>query len=318
MVTRREFLIAAAGAAATGAVRADRADRLERIGVQLFSVPKLLEQDFPGTLKMLAGLGYREVELFGPYPFSVPAAHASWRAVTPSLGFTGSGYFGRTAQEVRRILDDNGLTSPSMHVDLGTLRTRLGDVADAAHALGQRYAGIASIPPEERRTLDDYKRRADEFNAIGARAEQLGFQLLYHNHGYGLAEMEGQVPLHVVLERIDPRLVAMEMDIYWTTAGGADPVALLDAYPGRYRLMHVKDMKQRARFKGDGGDPAQWIELFPYMTTAGSGVLDLPRILGHAKRAGVRHFYVEQDLAANPVEELGASIRYLRGLELAG
>jgi sugar phosphate isomerase/epimerase len=323
MVSRRDFLMAAAGAAgvaATGAAAAGApsADRLDRIGVQLFSLPKLLEQDFPGTIRMLAGLGYREVELFGPYPFSVPAAQDAWKALTPMLGFSGSGYFGRTPREVRRILDDNGLAAPSMHVDLDTLRQRLGQVGEAAHALGHRYCGIAAIPPEERRTLDDYRRRADELNAIGTRATAMGFQLLYHNHGYGLSPMAGTVPLRELLDRLDPTAVALEMDLFWTVAGGADPVALLDAYPKHYRLMHVKDMTKQARFAGDGNDPQQWFALFPLMTTAGDGVLDLPRILGRARRAGVRHFHVEQDLAADPPAALGASIRYLRGVELAG
>ena len=108
----------------------------------------------------------------------------------------------------------------------------------------------------------------------------------------------------------------MEMDLFWTVAGGADPVELLDAYRGRYRLMHIKDMKQRVRFSGDGGDPAQWIELFPYVTDAGSGVLDLPTILSHAKRSGVEHFLVEQDLVANPGESLRKGYQFLSRLDL--
>ena len=326
MPTRRDFLKHSAVTTAAGLVIgrdnnwqiADRAaERLERIGVQLFSVPKLLERDFAGTMTMLAGIGFKEVEFFGPYPFSVATAQERWNAITPSLGFSGSGYFGLTAKQVREILDRNGLSSPSMHVDLDTLRTRLGDVAEAAHVLGQRYAGIASIPLDERRTLDGYKRVADEFNTIGERAAKVGLTFLYHNHGYGLSELEGQIPFKVVLERTDPKFVAMEMDIYWTTAGGADPVAYLDAYPGRFRLMHVKDMVKRVRFSGDGGDPSQWEALFPFMTTAGNGVLDLRAILSHAKRSGVQHFYVEQDLAPHPNEDLRRSFRYLAALELA-
>ncbi|HKG90574.1 MAG TPA: sugar phosphate isomerase/epimerase, partial [Gemmatimonadaceae bacterium] len=291
-MNRRAFL-ATAGAAATGVVAACRsgapgagatsgAGRLDRIGVQLFSLPKLLEQDFDGTLAMLARLGYQEVELFGPYPFSVPAAHERWREVTPMLGFSGSGYFGRSARQVRESLDRHGLAAPSMHADLDTLRDRTEQVGEAAQTLGHRYAGIASIPPERRRTLDDYRRMADELNAIGARAKPMGFKVLYHNHGYGLSPLEGEIPLRILLDRLDPAVVSTEMDLFWTVAGGADPVALLDAYPRLYRLMHVKDMTKQARFAGDGGDPAQWVALFPFMTTAGSGVLDLPRILAHA------------------------------------
>jgi sugar phosphate isomerase/epimerase len=310
--------LAAARAALGGGPGAAGAERLGAIGVQLFSLPKLLERDFDGALAMLARLGYKEVELFGPYPFSAPAAHAGWKAAAPRLGFSGSGFFGRTAAEVRAALDRHGLVAPSMHVDLDTLRDRTEQVGEAARALGHRYCGIASLPPERRRTLDDYRRMADELNAVGARARPLGFKVLYHNHGYGLAPLGGQVPLRVLFDRLDPEVVAAEMDLFWTVAGGADPVALLDAYPRLYRLMHVKDMTRRARFAGDGSDPSQWFALFPVMTTAGNGVLDLPRILGRARRAGVEHFFVEQDLAARPEQALGASIRYLRGAELRG
>ena len=330
MVNRRDFLATAAAAAAglaagcrrgatpnggAAAASAAPADRLGPLGVGLFTLPKSLEQDFDGTLAMIAGLGYREVELFGPYPFSVPAAQEGWKAAGQMLGFSGSGFFGRTARQVRESLDRHGLTSPSMHVDLDTLRDRTEQVGEAAQVLGWRYAGIAQIPPERRRTLDDYRRMADELNAIGARARPMGFKVLYHNHGYGLTPLEGQLPARVLFDRLDPGVVALQMDVFWTVAGGADPVELLDAYPQLYRLMHVKDMSRQGRFTR-GGDMQDVLALFPLMTPAGSGVLDLPRILAHARRAGVQHFYVEQDLAANPPEQLGASIRYLRGLTL--
>jgi sugar phosphate isomerase/epimerase len=248
----------------------------------------------------------------------VPAAHAAWTAAAPALGFSGSGYFGRTARQVRESLDRHGLTAPAMHVDLETLRERADQVGEAAQVLGHRYAGIASIPPARRRTLDDYRRVADELNAIGTKAARAGFKVLYHNHGYGLSPVEGQIPLRVLLDRLDPAVVAAEMDLFWTVAGGADPVALLEAYPRLYRLMHVKDMTEQARFAGDGGDPSQWFALFPLMTTAGAGVLDLPRIVARARRAGVEHFFVEQDLAADPAAQLGASIRYLRAMPAGG
>ena len=90
-------------------------ERLNTIGLQLFSIPKVLEKDFAGTMKMIAQTGYKEIEFYGPYPFSAPEDTESWKSVTPSLGFSGSGYFGLTVNEVKKILDDNGLSSPSMH-----------------------------------------------------------------------------------------------------------------------------------------------------------------------------------------------------------
>ena len=288
---------------------------LDKIGLQLFSVPKMLEKDFEGTMKTLSEIGYKELEFFGPYPFSTDNAKKSWSAVTPSLGFSGSGYFGRTPQQVKEILDRYNLATPSMHVDLDTLRTKMNEAGEAAHMLGQTYAGISAIPQDQRHTLDDYKRMADEFNKLGEAAQKVGFKFIYHNHGYGLKEMEGKIPFDVILERTDPNLVFLEMDIYWMTAGGADVVKYLDKNPNRFKLMHVKDMAKQVRFSGDGGDSKQWIELFPYMTTAGNGVLDLKTILSHAKKSGMEHFIVEHD-RVDDANALKKSYNYLATLEL--
>jgi sugar phosphate isomerase/epimerase len=331
MISRRSFLatttVAAAGiaagcrphAAATGiapnASSSGSPGHLDRLGVGLFTVPKSLDHDFDGTLAMIAGLGYKEVEFFGPYSFSVQAAQDGWKGAAAALGFAGSGLFGRTPRQVREVLDRNGLTSPSMHVDLDTLRDRTEQVGEAAHEIGWKYCGLAMIDAERRRTLDDYKRNGDLLNEIGMRAKASGFKVLYHNHGYGFTPLEGQIPERVLFDRLDPSVVSLEMDIFWTVAGGADPVELLDAYPKLYRLMHVKDMSKIGRFTR-GGDMQEIMGLFPLMTTAGNGVFDLPRILGHAKRNGVEHFYVEQDLAADPPAQLAASERYLSTVTL--
>ena len=230
MPSRREFVVTLGGAAAGVAVgyrsggsaasvipnaspAGGAPDRLGPLGVGLLTLPKPLEKDFDGTLGMLSGLGYKEVELFGPYPFSTDAAKAGWAATSKTLGFNGSGFFGRTARQVRESLDRYGLTLPSMHVDFDTLRDRTEQIGEAARELGGRYAGIASIPEDRRRTLDDYRRMADELNAIGQRAKPMGFKVLYHNHGYGLTPMEGQIPARVVFDRLDPTVVALEMDI---------------------------------------------------------------------------------------------------------
>ena len=323
MIDRRDFIKSAAAVAFGSLMAACETQseapsgpaRLARIGVGLFTIPHMLEQDFAGAMKKLAHIGYKEVEFFGPYPFSVSEAHDAWKPVAETLGLSQSGYFGLTSQQVREILDKNGLSSPSMHIDMTTLQRRLDDVAEAAHTLGQRYVGIAAIRPEERKSLDDYKRIADAFNELGTRMDKVGLKFLYHNHGYGLVEMEGEIPFKILLERTDPNLVILEMDVYWMTAGRSDPVAYLDAYPGRFRLMHIKDMTERVEFAGDGGDPSQWIDLFPYMADAGSGVLDLAAIITHARKTGVQHYYVERDLASNADKTLESSYQYLSSLE---
>ena len=287
---------------------------LEKIGIQFFSLPKMLDEDLTGALSMLSKIGYIEVELYGPYSFSSPSAIEKWNAVTPSLGFKGSGYFGHTAKEMKKLLQENGFSVPSIHTDLDTLQTRMNKLGEASQILGNRYVVLPSIPAENRRTLDDYKKMAEAFNTIGESAKMEGIKFAYHNHGYGLKEVNGQIPLELIFSNTDPSLVFFEMDLYWTTAGGGDPISLLEKYKGRYPLMHVKDMTKKVHFSGDGGDPKQWIELFPYMTTAGNGVLDLKTILIKAKENGTKHFIVEQDMVKEPEIALKKSFDYLASL----
>jgi sugar phosphate isomerase/epimerase len=317
-MNRREFVKHSAVLSATGLLFSSeipgQSRLIEKIGIQFFSLPKLLEKDFEGALKMLSKIGYREVELYGPYTFSPDAEKKEWDSITPSLGFKGSGFFGHTVTEVKSLLNQNNLTAPSMHADLDTLRSRMDKLGEAAHVLGTEFVTLPAIPEEKRKTLDDYRKMAETFNQIGEAAKKVGVKFAYHNHGYGLKEKDGQIPLKLILDGTDPSLVFLEMDLYWTTAGGADPIAYLDAYKNRYRLMHVKDMSKKVQFSGDGGDPQQWIELFPYMTTAGNGVIDLKTILPKAKENGVQHFIVEQDMVAQPEVALKKSFDYLASL----
>jgi sugar phosphate isomerase/epimerase len=318
MLNRRRLLKESAAAALAAMLLPSSKFRhdtlIDKVGIQLFSLPKLLEKDFAAALSMLSSMGYKELELYGPYDFSTDAAKKSWDKVTPALGFKGSGYFGLKATDVKRLLKQNGLTAPSMHTDLDTLEHGMNQLAEAANFIGSEYVVLPAIPGDKRKTLDDYRKMADTFNGIGDAAKKQGVKFAYHNHGYGLKEMDGQVPLKLILDNTDPSLVFLEMDLYWTTAGGADPIGYLQNYPDRYRLMHVKDMTKKMQFSGDGGDSNQWIELFPYMTTAGNGVIDLKTILPKAKEMGVKHFIVEQDMVANPESALKKSIDYLQGL----
>lgn len=311
-MNRRSFLaLTSAGVLSSSQLLAFK-PVVDKIGIQFFSLPKMLEKDLKGTLAMLAKMGYREVELYGPYEFSAESAKSGWAAVTPSLGFSASGFYGHSASDMKSLLSANGLSAPSMHTDLETLRHHMPKLAEAANTIGAQYVVLPAIPGPERKTLDDYSRLADDFNKIGAEAKKYGVKYAYHNHGYGIKEVNGVMPLSKILDGTDPKLVFFELDLYWTTAGGADPIALLEKYKGRYHLMHVKDMSKKVTFSGDGGDSNQWIELFPFMTTAGSGVLDLKNILTKAKASGMKHFIVEQDMVANPEVALKKSCDFLK------
>lgn len=315
---RRQFLqsaslLTAAGLISPQSLLAEKSG-VKKIGVQLFSLPRLLEKDFRSAIQLIAQIGYREVELFGPYPFSATETKESWKTVTSQLGFSGSGYFGLGEKKVKEVLNENKITVPSVHTDLVTMQKHMPELGKAGDALGFKYIGLPAIPPPLRTNLDSYKKMADEFNRIGEQAKKEGLRFTYHNHGYGLKEIDGQIPLNMIMERTDPKLVFFEMDIFWTVAGGADPVSYLKSYPNRYHLMHLKDMKEKKQFSGDGGDPRQWIELFPYMTTAGDGALNLKDIAKAAQEAGVKHFFVEQDMVADPEVALKRSFDYLKGI----
>lgn len=286
--------------------------KINKIGLQLWSIARMMQDDPLKGLGLLKANGYKEVELFGPYPFSSQKDKETWNSITPLLGFSGSGYFGRDVKEFKSVLSDHGLSSPAMHIGLDTLRNNMAQTAEAANTMGQTYVGIAAIPEDERKSIDDYKRLADDFNKIGENAKKNGVRFYYHNHGYGLKPVDGKVPFDIILENTDPALVYFEMDVFWTIAGGADAVRYLNNNAGRYKLMHVKDMKQQARFSGDGSNPQQWIELFPHITDAGSGVLDLKSILEAAQKSGVEHFILENDVMTKPEESLKSGAAFMR------
>lgn len=272
----------------------------------------MLAADFEGTIALLAKMGYREIETFGPYAFSDPRQIASWKAITPSLGFSGSGFFGHTTKSAGAIFRRYGLRVPSLHTDLFSLQTRMPELAEAAYLLGASYVTLPSLPANMRKTLDDYRRAADVFNAIGKSALRSGVRFAYHNHGYGFTPIDGKVPLDVLIEATHPTQVFFELDTYWTVAGGADPKDYLRRYRGRYRMMHLKDMKGAHRFSGDGGGPQEWISLFPHMTPLGTGSLDIKGIVAEARKSGIEHFFVEQDHAEDVIAAIKSSAGYLR------
>ncbi len=316
MTTRREFikntsLLATVAAVTPFSEVMASLVKENKLGIQLFSIPKMLSEDYLGGIKMLSELGYKELELYGPFPFSDERNKKRWNDVSKMLGFSGSGYFGKTAQDVKKMLGDYGLSTPGTHTDLDTLENNMGALSEAANTMGWKYVTLPAIPDERRKTLDDYKRIADSFNKIGESAKKSGIRFGYHNHGYGIKPTDGQIPLEIILKNTDPNLVFFELDIFWTTCGGADPIELLSKYPNRYKMLHLKDMKEKKQFEGNGGDASQWIPMFRHMASAGDGILDLKGIVKKAKEIGVEHFFVEQDMVANPQVALKRSSEFL-------
>ena len=149
-------------------------------------------------------------------------------------------------------------------------------------------------------TLDGYKRVADDFNRAAQAAKDAGVQFAYHNHDFEFQRMEGRLPFDVLLENTDAKLVQYEIDLYWITKGGQDPLTYFERWPGRVPLVHVKDSM---------GEPEH------RMVDVGQGKIDWKRIFAKREQAGIRHFFVEHDQPPQPFEDITTSYTYLKNLE---
>lgn len=318
MLPRRKFL-QLSGTALTAAVTMNitgcsTAYKPRPWGIQLFSIPQMVAADFAGTLAKLSTLGYKEIEFFGPYAFSAPATIERWKPLAEQLGIGQNAFYGFTVSDARKMLTDNGLMAPAAHLDLGTLRTNLHEASKNLTALGARYVVVPTLMETSIATADDYKKLAEEFNAMGKQMKEHGVRFVYHNHGYEHAPKDGEIPMDILLTNTDSETVMFELDIFWMQAAGASPVDYLKKYPGRFKLMHVKDAAEAIRFSGDGSTPDQWMALFPKMADPGSGVLNVKSIIETGIQSGVEHFFLERDLAPKPDETLKNSIAYFKTL----
>jgi sugar phosphate isomerase/epimerase len=285
-LSRRKFVALTGGAA----VMAGMGSRLGfasplglPVGIQLYTVGKPLQEDAPGTLKQLHEIGYREVESAG-------------------LGK-------RTAKELRTMIDDAGLRCPSAHVPLtgADLDVRFAEV----NALGAHFA-VSSVlrvfspailkaatatpgggaPPElEPLGLDGFKKTAALMNEVGKKARAAGLQYAYHNHNFEFEKMpDGSPGYDVLLKETDADLVKFEIDCGWMVVAGSDPVAYFQKYPGRFRMLHIKDFQPVAKPTTNLTGPGR-----PKGTDLGTGFVDYKPIFAAAGAAGIEHIFVEQE-----------------------
>ncbi len=164
--------------------------------------------------------------------------------------------------------------------------------------MGHQYLMVPSVPEAKRKTLDDWKALAEQFNNAGDVAAKHQIQFGYHNHDYEFVPIAGKLPYDVLLENTDDALVRMEMDIYWITKGGQNPLAYFKKWPGRFPLVHVKDMAANGA-----------------MVDVGAGKIDWKAIYAARDDAGIKHWFVEHDQPADPLGSLMASYKYMDGLK---
>lgn len=244
---------------------------IDRWGVQLYTVRAAMEDDLDATLEAMAEIGYDEVEL--------------------------AGLWGLSARDMRKKLDDVGLSAASSHHGMQEVRGDWARYLDGARELGQTQVVVPSLGGADR-TAEGLRGVADDFNRAGEAATAMGLRFGYHNHDWELRPLDdGTRPMDLLLERTDPALVDWQMDIFWTVHGGGDPMAYFEDFPGRFRSVHVKD-------RSSTGD----------MVDVGDGEIDFARILERAELHGLSHAFVEHDNPSDPLESVRRSFRHLSGL----
>lgn len=287
---RRNFL-KFTGAVGTGLVlnslgssslfAAETAKPLTHFGIQLYTLRDVIPGDPKGVLKQLASFGYNQIE-------SYEGANGM---------FWGMGHTG-----FKNYMDELGMKIVSSHCDI--TKDFEKKAAEAAE-IGMKYLICPWKGPQK--SLDDFKRFADEFNQKGEICKKNGIRFAYHNHDYSFKAMDGQLPQDVMMNGTDPALVDFEMDIYWVAAAGVDIEAWFKKYKKRFRLCHVKD-----RSKNPGMDNGK------NSVDLGTGSIDWPKILKSAKKYGMQYYIVEQEAYPNgsSLEAAKVNAAYMKTLKV--
>jgi sugar phosphate isomerase/epimerase len=261
---------------------------IDRIGIQLYTVRSFMKDDFEGTIAKIAQIGYKEVEF--------------------------AGYFGKTPQEARAVIDKNGLTSPSAHHPIDALEKNLPEIIDGAHTIGQKFI-VCPYLDAKSRTADGYKHLAESCNKVGEATQKAGIQFCYHNHSFEFEKvdgLDGKLPFDYLIAQTDPKLVKIEMDLCWITVAGQDPVGYFNKFPERFPLVHVKDWSKEGSDPG-GNVGAVGHTVTGHIANVGSGSIDWKNIFSHASKAGIQHYFVEND-EAKSFDDPKASYEYLSKL----
>ena len=258
------------------------------LGAQLYTVRSVLPDNTEGTLQAIAEIGYKEVEILQTQIDTLPP-----------------------------LLAKVGLRPAGLHLNSALILDSADPAASLAEVLGKasdaaiRFVVMPYVPNEQRGGLDVYRSLAEKLNKAGQAAKDAGLRLCYHNHAFEYEPMDGSTPLETLMTNCDPGLVALEIDVFWVSVAGHDPVEMLRGYAGRAPLVHLKDKSATTPQQFKEGLPAE------YYKEVGNGVLDFPAILRAGQETGVEHYFVEQDQTpGDPVASLRQSYEYLRSLQI--
>jgi len=282
MTNRRDFLRnAALGATALAFLpNVSEAARVKKQGVQLYSVRDDMSKDPVATIQKVAKIGYKEVEL---------------------AGYKEGMFYGKSPADFKKLLDNNGLKAISGHTLTKGLSEGLEKMVESCNTIGQKYIVCAFTFPEERKNLEDFKKLAELLTKAGETCKKGGIHLAYHNHDFEFEKVEGQMLFDYLLDNVPADLMSMEIDLFWVAKAGVSPTSYFDKYPKRFPLWHVKDM--------DNTEKKEFTEV-------GNGTIDFKSIFQNAEKAGLKHFFVEQDVCKRPpLESIQISFDYLKKMK---
>lgn len=252
-------------------------NRAKTLGLQLYTLRDTMPKDPKGVLKQVSEFGYKELETYG---------------------YKDGKLFGMSNKEFNEYVRSLGMRVTSGHYGIDIIRSGWEKAVEDAKAIGQDFMVCPYLVESERTSLDDYKRRCEEFNKAGEICNKYGIRFNYHNHAFEFQEFDGKIAYDVMLAELDPKMAGMEMDIFWVVNAGYDPLKYFEKYPGRFEQWHVKDMAKDDKNKN---------------ADIGSGSIDFKPIFAKAKQSGLKHAYVEQEsYPGAPIKSVEASAKYLK------
>jgi sugar phosphate isomerase/epimerase len=258
------------------------------VGLQLYTIRDAMRTNVTGSLKRVSDMGYKHLEL---------ASYADGK------------FYGYKPEEFKKIVSDLGMDIISSHTEVenkGISLENAKKMAEDHSKLGVKYCIQPWVVEEARKTLDSYKKMVAEWNKVGKIMKDSGIQFGYHNHNFEFDTVESKVPYYdIYMVEMDKDLITMEMDLFWTTKAGQNPIEIFKKYPGRFQLLHFKDMftKEAPFFKVGSNDFAP----------VGAGLINFKEILAAKDIAGMKYFFVEQDSTKDgkPFDAIQTSITNL-------
>jgi sugar phosphate isomerase/epimerase len=294
MTNRRKFLkISAAGALGAMALgpMACATSAIDKksfgVGIQLYTLRDAMAADVLGSLQKVSDLGYKDLEL---------------------ANYANNKFYGYAPKEFKKIVNDMGMEIISSHTAVeseGITQSNAKRMADDHAEMGVKYC-VQPWVNDEDRTIETYKKMIGDWNQVGSIMKNVGIQFAYHNHNFEFKNIDGIVPYYdIFMPEMDADLITMEIDMYWVTKAGQDPVEMFKKYPGRFQLFHFKDMSEKM--------PPFYDVVKDDITAVGDGLIDFKRIYAARETAGMKYMFVEDDNQGNgkPFEGIGSSINNL-------